>query len=67
MREAEHVPGLTLTQVREGRYAVSLAEWEDGCDARFGRPAMPRWRAAIMGDELGVTREACFLRLAMLP
>jgi hypothetical protein len=58
---------LTLTQVREGRHAALLAEWEDWCDARFGRPAMPRWRAAIMGDELGVMREACFLRLAMLP
>lgn len=45
-----------LTQVREGQRAALLAEWEEWCDARFGQPAMPGWRAAIRKDELGVAR-----------
>jgi hypothetical protein len=56
-----------LTQVREGQHAALLTNWETWCDARSGPPPVPRWRAAIREDDLGLIREACFVRLASLP
>lgn len=62
-----HAVAWALTDLREGKYDDLLTDVARRHEAQYGRPALPRWLPAVVGDQCVLMWESSFVPLARLP